>query len=310
MTGLELSRAYYKEACKPILQARLGKEYDRLAVGLVGNGSECYGFDDALSQDHDFGPRFFIWLTDSDADTIGADVCAALEAVPMRFGGYECFRGGEYAGAGRQGVFRIGRYYQMMLGINHVPETIDEWRTLGEVNLSIATNGEVFEDGLGEFSAFRATLKQGFPEDLRRKKLAAACSFAAQTGQYNYSRCLRRGERVAARLCEAQFMESAMRIVYLLNHSYRPFYKWIHRGLLDLPLLGTEIHCLMKKLLGAEGEEEHIQWIEKISFLIIEELRRQNLSESSSDFLLDHGIQIQKHIQDPTLHAMAHFAEP
>ncbi len=27
----------------------------RIAVGLVGKGSDCFGFDDVLSQDHDFG---------------------------------------------------------------------------------------------------------------------------------------------------------------------------------------------------------------------------------------------------------------
>ena len=310
MKGLELSRKYYEEACKPVLQKRLGKQYGRLAAGLVGNGSECYGFDNALSQDHDFGLRFFIWLTDPDADAIGADVCAALEAVPKRFCGCEGVNVSEHGNAGRHGVFRIGSYYRMMLGIDHVPETIAEWRTLGEVNLSIATNGEVFEDGPGIFSAFRTALKEGFPEDLRRKKLAAACSLAAQTGQYNYPRCLRRGDRVAARLCEAQFMESAMRIVYLLNHTYRPFYKWIHRGLLELPVLGAETHQLMEKLLQAEREEEHMEWIEEMSSLIIQELQHQSLTESSSDFLLDHGIQIQKRIQDPTLYAMAPFAEP
>lgn len=305
MKGLELSRQYFETACRPILQARLGADYRRLAVGLVGNGSECYGFDDEFSQDHDFAPRFFVWLTDEDADAIGKDVCQALEEVPKRFCGYEC----DHI-VGRQGVYRIKNYYRMMLGIDHVPTSIAEWRALGEVNLSIATNGEVFEDGPGVFTDFRLALKAGFPEDLRLKKLAAACCITAQTGQYNYFRCLRRNELVAAHISESQFMEHAMRVVYLLNNAYRPFYKWIHRGLLELPILGESTYRSLNGLLQANTNKEHIERIEELSAMIIDELRRQGVTSSISDFLLDHGREIQMRIHDPVLRDMAPYREP
>ena len=310
MKGLELSRKYYETACRPVLKGRLGEKFNRLAVGLVGNGSECYGFDDELSQDHDFGPRFFIWLTDEDDAAIGAEVRAAMEAVPKNFLDYKGVNVSEHGAVGRQGVFRIGTYYRMMLGIDHVPASIDEWRRLGEVNLSIATNGEVFEDGPGAFTAFRNALKAGFPEDLRRKKIAAVCCSAAQTGQYNYIRCLRRGEAVGAHICEAEFMEHAMRLVYLLNNAYRPFYKWIHRGLLDLPILGRETYDRLGELIKAGDPGEHVDRIEALCGKIIEELRRQGLTDSPSTFLLDHGAQVQARIQDPVLRKMAPFAEP
>ncbi len=310
MKGLELSRQYYETACRPVLKDRLGEKFGRLAAGLVGNGSECYGFDDELSQDHDFGPRFFIWLTDEDDAEIGAEVRAAMEALPKSFLDYQGVNVSEHGAVGRQGVFRIGTYYRMMIGLDHVPADIGEWRRLGEVNLSIATNGQVFEDGPGAFTAFRNALKAGFPESLRLKKLAACCCSAAQTGQYNYIRCLRRGEAVAAHICEAEFMEHAMRLVYLLNNAYRPFYKWIHRGLLDLPVLGRETYDLLGGLIRADGPRAHVDLIETISEKIIGELRRQGLTDSSSTFLLDHGAQVQARIQDPVLGRMAPFTEP
>ena len=310
MKGLELSRRYYEEACRPVLADRLGDRLDRLAVGLVGNGSECYGFDDELSQDHDFGPRFFVWLTDEDEQAMGGEVREALRAVPKSFLTYQGVNTSEHGAVGRQGVFRIGDYYRMMIGLDHVPASMNEWRRLGEVNLSIATNGEVFADGPGEFTAFRNALKAGFPADLRLKKIAAACCAAAQTGQYNYIRCLHRGEDVGAYICQAQFLESAMRLIYLLNNAYRPFYKWLHRGLWELPILGRESYDAARGLTRAADPDERVTRIEAFSAMIIEELRRQGLTDSASTFLLDHGPQVQARIKDPVLRAMPPFAEP
>ena len=65
MKGLEISRAFYEEYGRPMLEKDFGKYIDKIAVGLVGHGSECFGFDDEISTDHDFEPGFCLFLPGS-----------------------------------------------------------------------------------------------------------------------------------------------------------------------------------------------------------------------------------------------------
>lgn len=58
MKGLELARSYYEMYGKPMIHQQFGAYEKNITAGLAGEGSECFGFDDAISTDHDFGPSF------------------------------------------------------------------------------------------------------------------------------------------------------------------------------------------------------------------------------------------------------------
>ena len=62
MNGLELSRAFFETWGRPILEESFPQLRPFLAVGLCGPGSECFGYDDAVSRDHDFEPGFCLFL--------------------------------------------------------------------------------------------------------------------------------------------------------------------------------------------------------------------------------------------------------
>ena len=59
--GLELSKRYFYDIVLPEFEKKLNDIFSLCAFGLVGEGSECYGYDDELSKDHDFGPSVCIW---------------------------------------------------------------------------------------------------------------------------------------------------------------------------------------------------------------------------------------------------------
>ncbi|MBQ4043484.1 MAG: hypothetical protein IJD06_05750 [Clostridia bacterium] len=62
--GKELSRGFFAEAAQPLLQRFFP---DLLySAGLLGYGSDVLGYDDAMSADHMWGPRFYLFLAEKD----------------------------------------------------------------------------------------------------------------------------------------------------------------------------------------------------------------------------------------------------
>ena len=307
MTGLELARAYYEEFGAPMIHNIFPGYESRIACGLAGSGSECFGFDDEKSQDHDFGSGFCLWLTDEDYEKIGDDLTAEYQNLPNTFKGFpakEMILSGEH----RVGPMRISDYYSKFTGTLGVPQTLEQWRRIPENFLATAVNGEVFRDDLGEYTAFREALLAFYPEDIRLKKMVARIAVMAQAGQYNYPRCVQRGEWVAAMCAVGEFVEATCSMVYLLNKKYAPFYKWAHRGMKYLSVLPGVYDLL--SLLCAEGTDakRREDLIEEICVSVGDELRRQGLSETEDDFLLEHCGDLMNKISDPgirQLHIMA-----
>lgn len=299
MKGMELSRLYYEKVCKPVIEKEAGELTERTAVGLVGEGSECYGYDDEISRDHDFGPSCCFWLTKEDYRIYGGKLREILDSLPKSFMSFPALKMSEWGG-GRRGVLNTESFYRKFTGKENGPETLDEWRMIPETNLSIVTNGSVFSDPLGEFTKIRNRLLEYYPEDIRLDKIASRCMKIAQSGQYNLGRCLKRGEFVAARIAEAEFINESIYMIYLLNKKYMPFYKWMHKDMQFLPILGKEVHNLLNNLISIQNSEKP-ETAEKICGLIINELKIQGISENKSDFLLDHGPDIQRKISDESL---------
>lgn len=296
MNGLALSESYYREWGVRMLSEKYFRHQHRIAAGLVGEGSDCYGFDDEISMDHDWGPGFCLWLTSVDYELIGKDLRDDYDALPSEFLGYR--RITSRFGTERVGVQTIDSFFMRHIGLPHAPETDMQWLRLPEERLSVCTNGMVFEDQLGEFSKIRNNLLAFYPEDIRLLKMAARCRSCAQAGQYNYPRSLRRGDRVAAQFAEILFCTDIISLVFLLNRRYTPFYKWRHRAVRDIPVLGRFIYQKIISLMDSRDFPTKINLIEEISAKVIVELHHQDLSDAVGDFLLDHGASIQQRIQD------------
>ena len=297
MKGPELSRAYYEAFGRPMLEREFPDVMDRIAVGLAGHGSECFGFDDEISWDHDFEPGFCLWITDEDDRDFGFRLFRAYRRLPGEFEGIK-LEDTSLFGSESKGVRTIREFYSFYTGTGDVPETNRAWLAIPEHYLAEATNGEVFSDPLGEFTRIRNALITGMPEDVRRKKLASSLFYMAQMGQYNYLRCLRHGEKTAAAECLAGFARHTALAVFLLNRAHAPYYKWRYRAMAALPVLGDlsgQLAVLAAQPL--EGKPNG-KTVEEICTRVAEELRRQGLSDQTETYLEPHAYRVNEGIRD------------
>lgn len=299
MTGIELSKAYYEKYGKSMIHNQFPEYEKYLAVGLVGEGSECLGFDDDMSEDHDFGPGFCIWLPEEIFKTIGPQMQNAYENLPKTF--ENKYRSETFEGRGRIGVLNINDFYKKYIGCPGVPKNNLEWMLAPENNLCTAVNGVVFEDSLGQFTTIRNELLKFYPKDIFLKKIVARMAVMSQAGQYNYERCMKRGEYAAAYLACGEFIQAAASAVYLLNRKYMPFYKWIFRGMNDLNILRDVKEKLEELVIITDipiNTMKKVTLIEDICIKIREELNSQEIIKSSDNFLQNNCYEVMNSISD------------
>ncbi len=293
MQGIELARKYYETCGAPMLEEQFSSVLDRIAVGLVGEGSECLGFDDDISQDHDFEPGFCLFVTLADYEQFGFALERAYAKLPKTFEGFQRAALSP-VGGNRHGVLVIEDFYMRFLGAEAAPETYGHWLQLPPSALRSATSGEIWRDDLGLFSKTRDTLLAGYPQDVRLKKLAAHTINMAQSGQYNLPRCLSRGEVGAAGLCCGEFVRHAISAVYLLNNTYEPFYKWAYRGMRDLPLLSG----LEQELISLSKSDDPTAIVERVAEKLSTAFRLQGISGVTGSDLSAHAFEMTRHIKD------------
>lgn len=306
MKGLEIARSYYREYGEKMLVEQFGDVLDRITVGLVGDGSECLGFDDEISVDHDFEPGFCLFVDEQDEREFGFRLERAYAKLPKEYMNLSRSIMSP-AGGNRRGVIVTEDFYEKHLGIKTAPGELYDWIRIPESYLSVASSGEIFKEGKGKFMEVRHVLKEGYPEDVRKKKLAARLAFMGQSGQYNYARCVLRGESGAAQLALYEFVTNAVGAVYLLNKTYCPFYKWAFRGMRELPTL-SDLELPLTYLLETGNDKADFEVkqgiIEDVATALITEMKAQSLTDAMCNNLDTHAYSVTDKIKDGFLRNM------
>ena len=311
MRGLDVSRGFYEEYGAPMLRREFADLLPYIAAGLVGSGSECYGFDDDVSRDHDFEAGFCIFLPGEDiVDRRRAfELERAYSRLPKEYKGIKRAAINP-VGGNRHGVIRISDFFAAKIGVPDGALTQSDWMRMPSYALAEATNGEVFADDYGLFTAIRKSLID-MPEDVRRKKIAGRLIVMAQSGQYNYSRCLAHGETAAAQLAAIEFARAAVHAAFLLSRVHATYDKWLFRALRALEGF-SEIADPLERLISTGNSPGDAavkrEIIESVSSLICDAVRDQSLASRDGSELEPIAYSVNDSVSDPNLRNMNIFA--
>ncbi|MGW2049863.1 DUF4037 domain-containing protein [Streptomyces sp. NPDC001858] len=235
--GLELSRRFYFEAVRPLLdEAVPGVAH---SAARLGSGSEVLGFDTARSADHEWGPRLQLFLHPQDVTRHGVKITALLgERLPKTFLGYPT----HFAGTGEAGIrvmqatdgpvhHRVeitdpAAWFTAHLGFDPRTDiTLADWLATPTQSLAEATSGAVFHDGLGELAPARAHL-DWYPHDLWLYLLACQWQRISQEEAF-VGRCGEVGDELGSAVVAARLVRDLMRLCLLMDRRYPPYSKWL-----------------------------------------------------------------------------------
>ncbi|MEU3614157.1 DUF4037 domain-containing protein [Streptomyces sp. NPDC006872] len=230
MPGLQLSRRFYDQAVAPLLG---GIPH---SAGLLGDGSEVLGFDDAVSTDHDFGPRVQVFVA-TQADAEG--VHTALERLPQRFEDFPvAYRDADRLDGAEHHQVEVttaARFFTERIGCDPADGMGPaDWLTAPTQRLATLVGGDVFRDADGSLESRRRALRW-YPQDVWRYALAAAWLRVSQEEAF-IGRTGAVGDDLGSALVTARVARDLVRIGFLVERRWAPYSKWLGTAFSRLPL--------------------------------------------------------------------------
>jgi hypothetical protein len=271
--GLRLGELFYEEAARPLLEKHFPSL--RYSAAMLGWSSEVLGYDDEESRDHNWGPRFQLFLTPDDYERHGARIKETMaRLLPRTFRGYSTnFRGLPedapnvvLAEAAREGepvehkvdLETVGGWWRYNMGRSPEGElTAADWLTFSEQKLLAFTSGRVFRDDL-DLESLRRRFAY-YPEDVWLYLLACEWKYVAQEEAF-VGRAGFVGDELGSALVASRIVRRLMRLCFLYERRYAPYSKWFGTAFSRLNC-GPELAPLLRAVLTAEdwrGREQRL----------------------------------------------------
>ncbi len=267
--GKKLCRQFFEEIAKPVLEQYFpGLSY---SAGLLGYGSDVLGYDDPVSTDHMWGPRFYLFLKPDDMDKKEGIMKHFSRELPYTYQGYSVnFSEPNIHDHGvRQPVFITEGLISPLIFIQTSDDFLNsylgccnwnalsnaDWLSFSEHRLLALTSGEFYQDDLGIKKYLEAV--SYFPNDVWLYQIASNWSLIAEEQAF-VGRCIQVGDEIGSILVCARIAERLMRLGFLYCRTYAPYSKWFGTAFSNLPLDRQIKEEIRRALCAQSGKEREI----------------------------------------------------
>jgi hypothetical protein len=278
--GLRLAGEFYAEAVRPLLDEEFpGLRY---AAALLGPGSEVLGFDTERSTDHDWGPRFQVFLGTDESDRLAAPITEMLtKRLPADFQGYPvAFRVPRDAGGGTRHRVRVTGLGASLTGhLGFDPRhgvTLQDWLVTPYQRFAEVTAGAVFHDGPGELTRARAALSW-YPHDVWLYLLSCQWRRIWQEEAFP-GRCAEAGDELGSAIVTARLARDLMCLWLLMNRRYPPYNKWLGSAFTQVPG-AAGLGASLAAALSSTGWPDRERHLNQACMTVAEEHNRLGLTE-------------------------------
>jgi hypothetical protein len=275
--GAAISLEFIDDILLPLLKDSLPDDFDRLAVAVVGTGSDVLGLDDEISRDHHWGPRANVLYLRTDAARLKGMLKAMFtERLPRRFREYEI-----HANIGNlTGVCcgSVEDFFERFLQTDKLPTSDTDWLSFCEVDLFHVTAGQVVHDGPGELTRRRQALSY-YPDNVWKKRIADWCMYVSgRDAPYNIHRVAKRGDDVTCTMYFGLCLKRLMELCFTLNRRYAPYTKWLNRTYRKLPQFADELAPLLDEAFLATSWKRRVLLLIEANYIVADALAQLGLT--------------------------------
>lgn len=245
--GRDLCRSFFNEIAKPILDQHFPDL--RYTAGLLGYGSDVLGYDDAVSTDHMWGPRFYLFLSESDFSLKEQILEVFSHTLPYTYEGYSVHfslpdpndNGVQHAEFITEGLVNPLIFFNTPNGFlrNYLGTsdfdvlTPTDWLSFSEHRLLALTRAELYRDDLNLAEQLQKI--SAYPEKVWLYLIASNWSLLAEEQAF-VKRCADVGDEMGSILVCGRIAERLMRLCFLYCRQYAPYSKWFGTAFSRLPV--------------------------------------------------------------------------
>ncbi len=239
-TIIDVSRDFFHEILKPILEREFPDETEQTAFGVFGYGSEVLKLDDEYSSDHHWGLRINALMPDFIFRVERQRVLEVVQAnLPETYRGHSLRKG--FTGGKALGLDSLEGFLKRTIGFDYPPETYEEWLKVPEEDIIHIVMGEIWYDPSGCFSALRRSFENYYPEPVRLRRIAHWCRYFSGMGSYALKRALLRNNEYFATVSFGKAIRWGVQLAFMLDKQYYPYDKWLMAFFRRLPRLAEPL---------------------------------------------------------------------